>query len=239
MTYKRYENKPLLTAYVDASFADEGEGKSTAGWAIFMQGNLIGYESATIKRVVLSSTEAECHALSHLGKENTWQRRLITEMLGVECKEPPPVCGDNTASIAMLNTGMTKRSRHYDIEWFRLQELIENKELKVEWVPTEDNLADFFTKKLPRERFTTLRDKLMNDNHSTVVVKCARVQGCTCNDTLIHLNEDLVMAESEPPISPIFAMPIIATNTWTRWSPKLSPLSPSLFDSSSEVSTPI
>ena len=61
----------------------------------------------------------------------------------------------------MINLGVTKRSRHYDIEWFKMHDLIEQKELTVQWVPTEDNLADFFTKKLPPKRFEMLRDKLM------------------------------------------------------------------------------
>jgi len=47
-------------------------------------------------------------------------------------------------------------------------------ELKVEWVPTEANLADFFTKKLPRARFIELRDSIMNCRDQVVanVLRC-------------------------------------------------------------------
>src|SRR3954464_2421162 len=82
-------------------------------------------------------------------------------MMGIKELAPTPVYGDNTASIAMLSTGVTKRSRHYAIEWYKMHDLVEQKELKVSWVPTGENLADFFTKKLPRERFCLLRDQLM------------------------------------------------------------------------------
>ena len=58
---------------------------------------------------------------------------------------------------------MTKRSRHFSIEWFKFRDLVENQELAVSWVSTDQNLADFFTKKLPRERFVYLRDSLMGD----------------------------------------------------------------------------
>ena len=122
---------------------------------------MTAYDSVTIKRNVTSSTEAECNALTIIGKENTWQRRIYQALTGVDELAPTPISGDNSASLAMINLGVTKRSRHYDIEWFKMHDLIEQKELTVQWVPTEDNLADFFTKKLPPKRFEMLRDKLM------------------------------------------------------------------------------
>ena len=39
----------------------------------------------------------------------------------------------------------------------------EASELKVEWVCTENNLADFFCKTLAHARFCMLRDKLLGD----------------------------------------------------------------------------
>jgi len=83
--------------------------------------------------------------------------------MGIQQLAPTPVHGDNTASLSLLASGVTKRSRHFDIEWFKVKDLVEAGELVVSWVPTEDNLADFFTKKLARERFQLLRDKLMGD----------------------------------------------------------------------------
>ena len=47
-----------------------------------------------------------------------------------------PVFGDNSASITMLGNGMTKRSRHYDIEWHYMHDRVEAQESKVTWVAT-------------------------------------------------------------------------------------------------------
>lgn len=44
---------------------------------------------------------------------------------------PTPVYCDNTATIALTACGVTKRSRHFDIEWFKVQDLIENGEMNV------------------------------------------------------------------------------------------------------------
>jgi len=57
-----------LVAFFDAAFADNEDCKSTAGWIAYINGALIAYDSTTIKRVVGSSTEAECNAMAILAK---------------------------------------------------------------------------------------------------------------------------------------------------------------------------
>jgi hypothetical protein len=161
LVYMRQNNAPKLQAYFDASFADNPEMRSTAGWVYQVHGAVVAYDSHTIKRVVTSSTEAECAALTVVGKENTWQRRVYAELMDLQDLQPTAIHGDNTACISLLASGVTKRSRHFSIEWFKVKDLVEAGEMTVKWVPTEDNLADFFTKKLPRERFQLLRDKIM------------------------------------------------------------------------------
>lgn len=204
LVYKRDDKAPTIQGYVDASFADSNDCKSTAGWALMIKGALTAFDSTTIKRVVTSSTEAECHAMTVIGKENTWQRRLCGELIG-ELKEPTPIKCDNSAAIAMLSAGVTKRSRHYAIEWFKMQDLIEQRELVVDWVCTEDNLADFFTKKLPRQRFVELRDKLMGDatmqeyfTPPAPIVSCIYVDDTPC-DIFCSYNHPWLDSESDTP----------------------------------------
>ena len=73
LVYTRDTVAPPLRAYVDASFADSADCKSTAGWVFQIHGAVTAYDSSTIKRVLTSSTEAECAALTVVGKENTWE----------------------------------------------------------------------------------------------------------------------------------------------------------------------
>ena len=169
-------------AYFDAAFADDHQCKSTAGWVLYMHGSLIGYDTSTIKRVVRSSTEAECNAMAIIGTENTWQRRVYSELMGIKGTLPPTlVYGDNAASLLMLDSGVTKRSRHFAIEWFKVKELVDEKELEVKWVAGEDNLADFFTKKLPRQRFTKLRNLVMGCDEEPTIARCLTDFTCNCH----------------------------------------------------------
>ena len=223
LVYRRKESVPALKAFVDAAYADTDGCKSTAGWVYMFQGAMTAYDSITIKRNVTSSTEAECNALTIVGKENTWQRRVYQELTGIKTLEPTPVACDNSASIAMISLGVTKRSRHFDIEWFKMQDLIEHKELTVYWTPTEDNLADFFTKKLPSKRFASLRDQLMGDESDQahfdakaekVIVRMLGAEDYllsdfTMQDDFNMLNNDVLMGGVTDCASNIWSEPML------------------------------
>ena len=89
IVYTRDAAAPPLSAYVDAAFADSPDCRSTAGWVYFVHGCVVAYDSHAIKRVVTSSTEAECSALTTIGKENTWQRRMYGDMMDIGQDFPP------------------------------------------------------------------------------------------------------------------------------------------------------
>jgi hypothetical protein len=72
-----------------------------------------------------------------IGKENSWQRKVYSDIMGRDFLPPTPIYGDNTASIALLSAGVTKRSRHFNIEWFKFRDLVDQGEMKVEWVNGE------------------------------------------------------------------------------------------------------
>ena len=101
------------------------------GWIFLIHGSVVAYDSQTIKRVVTSSTEAECAALTVVGKENVWQRQMYSDATGMKDLDPTLVHGDNTASISLISAGVTKRSRHFSIEWHYFRTLVDNKELVV------------------------------------------------------------------------------------------------------------
>ena len=60
------------------------------------------------------------------------------------------------------NPEMHARTKHIDRRHFFVRECVENMQLRVPFVKTVDNLADFFTKPLPKTQFYKMRDALMN-----------------------------------------------------------------------------
>ena len=70
--------------------------------------------------------------------------------------------------------------KHVDRRHFYVRELVENHRLRVPFVSTVNNIADFFTKALPPKQFEAMRDRIMNvPSHDATGGSCgvpARVQ---------------------------------------------------------------
>ena len=98
--------------------------------------------------MALSSCEAELYALCEAAKEIMWLSQLLQE-LKVEFTVPT-LHVDNQAAIALstnpVNHQRTKHIDIYYIRWFFVREAIEAGKLKVVYVNTADNRADFLTK---------------------------------------------------------------------------------------------
>jgi len=74
---------------------------------------------------------------------------------------------DNQSAILLERHGKvssSKRTRHINICYFFVRDQIHNKELSVEYCPTLQMLADYFTKPLQGSQFQILRNRIMNYN---------------------------------------------------------------------------
>ena len=75
--------------------------------------------------------------------------------------EPIPILCDNTSAINISkNPIMHSKTKHIPIKFHFLREQVTEKNIKLEYVETKEQIADIFTKPLPRETFEYLRQKL-------------------------------------------------------------------------------
>ena len=101
-------------------------------------------------------------ASSEASKEAIYLKRFATEM-GIHDESPVELHGDNKGAIDLAyNPEHHSRTKHIDRRHFYVREMVENGEIVVPYVQTDDNLADFFTKPLSAKKFFSLRDKIMN-----------------------------------------------------------------------------
>ena len=101
-------------------------------------------------------------AASEAAKEAVSLSRLAAE-LGMGSDEPTDLFLDNKSAIDVAhNPEHHGRMKHVQRRHFFVRELVEDHVIRVPYVSTDDNLADFFTKCLPAARFFQLRDKIMN-----------------------------------------------------------------------------
>ena len=76
---------------------------------------------------------------------------------------PLPLATDNTAARNLsYNPEYHERTKHIARRHFYVRELVEDHTLRVPFVRSHDNLADFFTKHLPAKPFFALRKAIMN-----------------------------------------------------------------------------
>ena len=68
---------------------------------------------------------------------------------------------DNQGAIDFAkNAQFSQRTKHIDIKYHFIRDHIENRTIKLEYIPTRENIADIFTKPLNKSQFLNLREKM-------------------------------------------------------------------------------
>jgi hypothetical protein len=87
-------------------------------------------------------------------------KQTLTD-IQVEYDEPIPIYCDNTSTISISkNPVMHSKKKHIPIKYHFLREQVAEKNIRVEYVGTKEQVADIFTKPLPREAFEYFRQRL-------------------------------------------------------------------------------
>ena len=156
----RYEaNERPLFGMTDSDWATR---HSTSGWVFMLSSAAISWGSKRQVSVALSSCEAEIKASSEASKEAIYLKRFAQELGLADDSALELHCDNKGARDLAYNPEHHSRTKHIDRRHFYIREMVENGELVVPYVATDDNLADFFTKPLTARRFFALRDKIMN-----------------------------------------------------------------------------
>ena len=136
--------------------------KSTAGHSVLLAGATVGYGSRREKCIALSSTEAELMALTEVAIEVIHFMMLCSAM-GMYFTVPVVVDTDNKGAYDLCHRESTgAHSRHVNRRVYKARELRAMRVIKPRLVPTDDNVADMFTKMLDRGKFTKFRNEVMN-----------------------------------------------------------------------------
>ncbi|GJT31518.1 retrovirus-related pol polyprotein from transposon TNT 1-94 [Tanacetum coccineum] len=149
-----------LTAYADADHTGcQDTRQSTSGSAQFLGDKLVSWSSKKQKSIAISSTKAEYIALSGCCAQILWMRSQLTDY-GLKFNKIPLYCDNKSAIALCCNNVQHSRSNHIDVRYHFIKEKMENEVVELYFVRTEYQLADIFTKALPRERFNFLVENL-------------------------------------------------------------------------------
>ena len=164
LNYEKTDRNMRLFAapvgYADASYGGEEYGKSRSSFVFMLGGAAVTWFSKKQPVTSLSSTEAECYALSDGVKEAIWIRRLLKELV-FDVKEPTIIHQDNQSTIAIAtNPVHHHRVKHMLVRLGHIRENIQNKVISLVYCRTEDMMADILTKALPQDQHEKLTSLL-------------------------------------------------------------------------------
>ena len=155
-----------VTAYVDASFAVHPDYKSHTG-SIITLGRGPVYAKSTVQKLnTVSSAESELVGLSDSTSQIIWTREFLQGQ-GYNIG-PAKIYEDNTSAIKLAENGRSNssRTRHIAIRFFFISDRINSKEIVVEYMKTQDMIADILTKPMQGAQFRRLRSLLLNSDTS-------------------------------------------------------------------------
>jgi hypothetical protein len=127
--------------------------KSTTGALILLGGSLIWGKSVKQSIVTKSSFEAELVALSDMASMVLWVSMFMGS-LGYHL-DVPIIYQDNQSTIRVATRGLSNNgnTKHIDIRYCWIKEMLEQDALKIEFKKTDEMIADGCTKPLNGEKF--------------------------------------------------------------------------------------
>lgn len=110
--------------------------------------------------VALSTAEAEYVILASCASQAIWLRRFI-EKINHPQKGPTVIYCDNNSAISLTKNPVSHgRSKHIDIRFHFIRELVKNEDVMIEHYKSEEQVVDIFTKALKLNIFNKLKMKL-------------------------------------------------------------------------------
>ncbi|MCO5564805.1 hypothetical protein L7F22_018473 [Adiantum nelumboides] len=110
--------------------------------------------------VATSSCEAEYKAVFTTTVERVWLRCLMVD-LGAGQDTANIIYTDNQSALAVVRNPIFHAcTKHIEMHYHYVRERLSAGEISLTYVPTQDNLADLFTKALSREKLEAFRKAL-------------------------------------------------------------------------------
>jgi hypothetical protein len=158
ITYRRGGGsgiKPI--GWVDANFAaDLATRRSTSGEVFLMSGGPVSWSAKKQATVALSTVEAEYVALTRGSKQAMWMYSFLEE-LQMPQERPAILHCDNSGAVALANDAKGHaRVKHIDIREHYIRERVADGDVQILHTDSANNLADLFTKVLPRDAHLAL-----------------------------------------------------------------------------------
>ena len=153
-----------LHGYTDSSFADcPDTSRSTLAYSFMYDGAILSWYSKLNSYVNTCTNHAEYNAFALGSKEAEWLLTIFTQLVPDIKHAPVPIMVDNSGVVSMVYNPVDHQSnKHVKISCHYSRELVENKIIIPQRIPSSDNLADLFTKALAAPAFLKLSSLIVS-----------------------------------------------------------------------------
>lgn len=146
--FKKGEKSDLF-GFTDSDYAgDSDDRKSTSGYVFMLGTGVVSWSSKKQPIVTLSTTEAEFVATTACACQAIWLKKILEEL---QFKEDGPtlIYCDNISAIKLSNNPVLHgRSKHIDVKYHFLRDLMNDGVINRVYCRSEDQIADILTKPL-------------------------------------------------------------------------------------------
>ena len=150
-----------LAGYTDSDWAGSASDRKSTSRCCFVLGSaIVSWFSQKQKSVALSSSEAEYMAASQASCEAIWLRKMLVGLFGQELRPTMIFCDNQSCIKLMENPVFHDRSKHIEIRYHFIRDCVQWGAVKLEYISTEEQVADILTKSLPRGKHVYFRDKM-------------------------------------------------------------------------------
>ena len=155
-------NASGVLGFSDADWASHLHRHSISGFAFFVGTGVVSWSAKKQPIITLSSTESEYVALTHATKDILWIHKLLSELsFFYNHSLPTTLHCDNQGAIELSkNSRFHARTKHIDVHFHFVRQAVDQNHIRLKYVPTDDMVADIFTKSLARVKFTMFRELL-------------------------------------------------------------------------------
>jgi hypothetical protein len=161
----RYSEPSQLCMWSDATWAPDygtfyDNYRSTTGWGCTSGYNLLSWTSHRQPVVAQSSAESEWYAAADAAKEAEFIKNIFSDLGFSDYGAIPLLCDNQSTIKQTLNAVDQRSSRHLGMRSHFLRQQCHSKRLGLHFVPSRFQVADIFTKVLPRPAHEFLRSRI-------------------------------------------------------------------------------
>eukprot|EP00253_Pinus_taeda_P010284 PITA_10284 len=140
--------------FTDADWAGSSvDRKSTSGYCFSVGSGMVSWCNRKQKSVALSSTKAEYMAANTTTCEAIFLRKLLVSLFRKKMGATNVYCDNQSCIKLSKNPVFHDRSKHIDIRCHFIRGCVHRGVVQLQYVPTEDQVANILTKALGRAKF--------------------------------------------------------------------------------------